>query len=592
MKLRGMRGSAAAVAAVVLAGLAHAGPVFVDSAADTGLVSIFAPASGYPGQFGHMEGGGAVADFNNDGWPDVFLPAGGTAPDRLFINQGPDTSGVVQFSEQAAAWGCDATHRAGGCAVADVNGDGYEDLFVVSMGDTSGPAAISDNRLYLNNGPDAFGNWAFTDVSATSGVQGLPVFLDGMGAAFGDYDLDGDLDLVVCHWSNFTGTVQLLENDGAGAFTNTTSLLPNAGFNVRAFQPRFADLNADRYPELIITGDFNTSVIYFNTGPGEAGHGFELRNEIAGIGDADCNAMGSALADFNNDLLLDWYITNIYLDFSDTCGNTLYLCQGFNETNTPVFVEDGQARGVREGGWGWGTAPIDLDHDGDLDIAATGGWSTWQPIPSRLYINDGAANFTNQAPQAGTDFVGYGRGYVTLDFDNDGDLDLLLIANSNTARLYENLTPEAATNRWLRVDVSTNNHPCLAPGGFGTRILVTANGTTQLRHIDGAESYLSVGQRTAHFGLGTDDTAELVEILWADGSTTTLSDVAAGQILHVSAPQPGDINADGTVNFDDIDAFVTGFLTGDLIADLDDNGVLNFDDIDAFIGAFLGTSCH
>ncbi len=579
------------IAVVVLAGQAAAGPSFVDVAPETGLLSIFDPADGYPGIHWHMAGGGAVADFNNDGWPDVFLPAGGSAPDRLFINQGPGEGGGVTFQEQAALWGCALAHRSGGCAVGDVNRDGYVDLLVVSMGNTPGPAAISSNVLYLNNGPDENGDWSFTDASASSGVTSVHDTLDGMGAAFGDYDLDGDLDLALCHWYDVPGSVRLLTNDGTGAFNETITLAPHADREINGFQPRFADLNGDRYPELIVTGDFDTSAVWFNGGPDESGAiTFDLRTDEAGLG-LDCNAMGSALADFNNDLLLDWYITNIFNDFGGTCGNTLYLCQGFNENNTPVFAEVGEQRGVREGGWGWGTVPLDLDHDGDLDLAATGGWFTWQPVPSRLYVNDGGANFTDQAAAADTDFVGNGRGYVSLDYDNDGDLDLLLIANESAARLYENRTPEAGTNHWLRVDVTTITNPCLAPGGFGTRVYVTAGGITQLRHIDGAESYLSVGQRTAHVGLADAAVVDRVEVHFADGTIAVRTGVASDQVLEIAAYHPADLNRDGGFSLDDVDPFVAAFLAADAAADLNADGVLNFDDIDALVAALSGNAC-
>ncbi|GJM18558.1 MAG: hypothetical protein DHS20C14_07710 [Phycisphaeraceae bacterium] len=586
-----MRSIGALTLAAALAQAAPAAPTFVDVAAQTGLVSTFDSITGYPGLHGHMVGGGAVADFNADGRPDVFLPAGGTAPDRLFINQGPGTSGQVTFAEQAGAWGCDATHRSGGVATADVNRDGYPDLFVVSMGDASAGAVPSANLLYINNGPDETGAFSFTERGASSGVTGIVPIVDGLGAAFGDYDLDGDLDLAVAHWSSFFGNFRLLANDGTGHFTDTTDLLEQPGSNIRGFQPRFADLNGDRYPELVVTGDFGTSVIWFNLGPDDAdGVSFELRQKEANLG-ADCNAMGSALADFNNDLLLDWYITNIYYDISDTCGNTLYLCQGLDEHNTPVFEDLARERGAQQGGWGWGTCPIDLDHDGDLDIAATGGWRFWDPIPSRLYINDGTAHFSDAAAAAGTDFVGFGRGYVPLDYDNDGDLDLLLIANENTARLYENRTPEAAANHWLRVDVTTTTNPCLAPGGFGTHLYLTAGGVTQTHHLDGAPSYLACGQQTAHFGLGAADTIDALEIRWADGSATTLTDVAPDQILHVTAYHPADFNADGSLDGADIAPYADAFLSGDPAADLDRDGALNVDDIEAFVAALAGDAC-
>ncbi len=179
---------AAAGGAMVLAGPALGQLNFIEAATDAGLAMTHAPFQDT--QWFVMTAGGAVGDFNNDGWQDLFVIHGGTEPDKLFINDGDGT-----FTDQAAAWGLTDQHRGVGAAVGDYNNDGWQDIYVTSLGITAS-ATTGAHRLYRNDAGTGFTEVAAAaDVNTTSTTQP-----DGYGAAFGDYDLDGDLDLVVAGW--------------------------------------------------------------------------------------------------------------------------------------------------------------------------------------------------------------------------------------------------------------------------------------------------------------------------------------------------------------------------------------------------------
>ena len=152
---------------------------------------IYSPGSPLDMDSKEMYHGGSVGDFNRDGWPDLFLLGGGMVADALFINDGDGT-----FTNEAIAWGVDFVHRGRGSTVGDYNNDGWPDLYVTSGGDLGGADRLGQHRLYENNG-----NGTFTERGVAAGVnESSSLYATATGAAFGDYDLDGDLDLFVCGW--------------------------------------------------------------------------------------------------------------------------------------------------------------------------------------------------------------------------------------------------------------------------------------------------------------------------------------------------------------------------------------------------------
>ncbi len=529
----------AMVGVAVTVGAAAGQVKLTDWTVQAGLTATHQPVeAGFPGLQEWMTGGLGVGDFNNDGWMDVFWISGGTTPDRLFINDGDGT-----FTDQSRAWGLGDLHCGNGVAVGDYNGDGNLDIYVTSFGDPGSGGTPGSHRLYRNNG-----NGTFTNVAEAAGVSYSSLTNPaGYGAAFGDYDLDGDLDLFVTSWWGNDEGNRLYRNNGDGTFDDVTvPALGDAIDNVWGFQPAFVDMNGDRYPELLIAADFETSRYFVNNGDGT------FTDQTGGSGTGlDENGMGQTVGDFDNDGRLDWYVTSIHSETPppDNPGNMLYMSQGDH-----LFLESSIAAGVNDGGWGWGTVAVDLDHDTWLDILEVNGrpakGSEWINERGKLFHNQGGAMFTEIACDAGFDHTGEGRGLVYLDADNDGDLDILVATNAGDLTYYLNETLNPGN--WLRLSLDTGPNPLLAPDGFGARVVVTVGGASYQRFVSGSPSYLATSELAVHFGLGAAGVVDELRVEWAKGPSTVLSNVGVNQHLTITAPPLGDVDGDGAVNVLDL----------------------------------------
>ncbi len=487
---------------LVYGGLAHGGTTgFTNVTTTAGLSSAVNDSQGTGG----FLSGGAVGDFNNDGWQDIYFPVGGGAPDMLFINNQDGT-----FTDMAADWGIDLAHRGTAATVGDFDDDGWLDLYVTSLGPTDAPPSGTAHLLYRNQSGSGF-----VDVAAEAGVNALtPPVEDGYGAAFGDYDLDGDLDLGVASWD---GSNRLFRNDGDGTFTDVTLA---AGLttldDVRGFAPRIVDMNGDRYPELLWVGDFGTTQYWINDGDGT------FTNFTTGSGTALAGTeMGHTVADFDHDGLFDWYVTTIN-------NNKLYMNQGNH-----IYVDQASTAGVVNSGWGWATVTLDFDHDGLPDIAATS-QSSGQYLFRNETSSPGDPAFTEMAATAGLSSGVSGRGLANFDYDNDGDQDLVFFPRNDPMQLFRNDLVGPATN-WLRVFLDTSEAESLPPAGVGAVIEIAHGGTTCLQRIDGGSNYLSQSEMSAHFGLGDTAIVDTLTVHWTDGTTTALNNVAANQTLTLHA---------------------------------------------------------
>jgi hypothetical protein len=509
-------GGGAAVAAVLVTALvcapsASAQVAFSDQTTTAGLDHTAVLESDMNGI--HMFNGGAVGDFNRDGWPDFFLlGGGGTTADALYINNGDGT-----FTDRAAEWGVAALHRGRGATVGDFNDDGWPDLYVTSSGDLNFGDRPGQHLLYRNDG-----DGSFTDIALAAGVnEASPTNSTGTSATFGDYDLDGDLDLFVCTWEGYNGN-RLFRNNGDETFTDVTGT-SGIDYLFWGFSPRFVDMNGDRHPELIIAADFVTSRYFVNDQDGTF-----TKSTTAGTG-LDDNGMGSAIADFNHDGLPDWYVTSIYRDGTSQNGNYLYVNQG-NDQYTALP----ESAGAKNGGWGWGVEAIDFDHDGWTDIVETNGWVEPEFVgeTSYLFRNNGDMSFTEVQSGSGFDHTGQGRSLMALDYDRDGDMDVLVTAFEGPVRLFRNDVSGPSTN-WIQVRLDTSGEPGLAPEGRGSRVIATTGGVSQYDWMDGGATYLGLSQRVSHFGLGSATTVDIT-VEWADGTDTVLFGVAANQSITVS----------------------------------------------------------
>lgn len=493
---------------------------FVDVTSGANVATSHRSPPGFDKEAGEMRGGAAVGDFNNDGHQDLFVIGGGLNPDSLFVNAGDGT-----FEDLAEAAGLAEPHVGSGATVGDFDSDGWLDIFVTSHGTPEKGAAPGGHRLYRNNG-----DLTFTDVAAEAGVQVTsPIEADGFGAAFGDYDLDGDLDLFVAGWMTNSAGNRLFRNNGDATFTDVTTHAGIEDDGIRGFSPCFVDTDGDRHPELLLVADFGTSRYFKNLGDGS----FVDYTDEAGVG-LEWSGMGTAIGDFNRDGKVDWYATAIFDDEGAARGdgNKLYLNQGDHR-----FVEVAAASGVDDGGWGWGTAAVDLDLDGKLDLVEVNGWDrpAYENEMAKVWIQQPDMTFVEIAGAAGLHHDLMGLGLAHLDIDADGDQDIAITSGNDEFRLYETRI-EGRQPNWLRVVLDTSANPALAPNGFGSVVRVDAAGSSQYAHIVGCSSYLSSSEFVAHFGLGEAEVVDRIQVNWPDGSTTALGPLVANQTVVVRAP--------------------------------------------------------
>ena len=496
---------------------------FSDQTVAAGVDHVNPPAADHP--HGPHLSPVTVGDFNNDGWPDLFVPSLGVDPARLFINQKNGT-----FSEEAAAWGVADLYRGMAAAVADVDGDGWQDIYVTSSGDMTGSPNGTQHKLYKNNG-----NGTFSEVAAMAGVQALSATAaDGYGSCFGDYDLDGDLDLITTGWMDGSNASRLFRNNGDGTFTHATD---DAGIGpfltgVKSFGARFVDINGDRYPEIFIVADMGTTKYLINNGDGTFSDG------SAGFSEMVQNGMGHTIADFNNDGHADYYATSIYHNTPPAWpnGNRLYLG---NSDHTWNHLPE--SSGVWDTGWAWGCDAIDFDHDGWQDIVATNGWPSdpeWGGEQAYALRNNQDDTFTEVAASIGLIHNLEGRALVLLDYDRDGDMDIAIAALEQDFKLFRNDIVVGPTTGWLEVELNTNNVNVLAPHGIGAKITVTAGGLTQTRWMGVQNTYLGNSEMLAHYGLADATVVDEVRVDWPNGFSTVLENVAINQRLTIAAENP------------------------------------------------------
>ncbi|MBO1320769.1 CRTAC1 family protein [Acanthopleuribacter pedis] len=447
-----------------------------------------------------MAGGAAVADIEGDGDLDLMVVGGSRGDNALFVNQGDGT-----FVNRAAEAGLVFADRFDNAPTfADVNGDGFPDLFLGSI-KGSGP------KLLMNNG-----DGSFRDATAASG---LIVSADVYGATFGDPDRDGDLDLMLAYWAEHHQDYYW-RNDGTGRFTPADEAvgISAALADTNAFTPSFSDINNDGWPDLLVVADFRTTTYFINRGGG-----FFVEGDRTPI--TDGNGMGSAVGDIDNDGDLDWFVSSVGVvegnPNQDPTGNRMYRNKGDG-----TFEDATEACGVREGHWGWGSTFGDFDNDGDLDLFHVNGFlgsfsAGYDQDASKLFINDGSGVFSEQAVALGIDDRLQGRGVVAWDYDRDGDLDLLVTNNAGPLRLFRN--NGGNQNNYLRLKPRVDGMEAL-----GARITIEYGGQQAVREISNGGNYVSQNPAIAHFGLGKRETVDRVTVRWPDGVVTTHGPFNAG----------------------------------------------------------------
>ena len=484
----------------------------------------------YEGMFG---GGACVIDFNNDGFDDFFL-CGGMNEDALYLN---NKNGTFKNVFKQSGLTSSSRYVTQGAASADVNRDGWVDLFITTITYKDSTRAIprAENLLFLNNG-----NSTFTDVTKKYGLTELMSF--STGASFGDFNADGFPDLYIGNYfleyegklnlindativnSNQAAKGYLLENVKGEYFSNVYDDygLKHKGFGFGAV---FTDYDNDHDVDLQVNHDFGyknkPSVFLRNEYPDES---FEDISKNTNL-DLKINAMGTAVGDYNNDGLLDYYVTNIRF-------NHLMVNQGHEKP----FVDKAKELGMGFVSISWGANFADFDHDTDLDLFVANGDLNPNDVPmADFYFENNDGHFTDEARKVGLNDYGLGRGSAVFDMDNDGDLDILVVNQkpvltspvTSVTRLYRN---DSVVGNWVKVmlkGVDAESH------GLGSRVEVVIGGKKMIREIDGGSSHLSQNSIVAHFGLGTATVIDSVIVQWIGGNKQVLLNQKVNSVLTI-----------------------------------------------------------
>jgi len=494
--------------------------------------------------------GVAIFDYDNDGWPDIFVvngttlegfPKGKEPTNHLYRNNhdGTFTDVTVKAGLAANGWGQ-------GVCVGDYDNDGWEDLYVTYYG---------HNRLYHNQ------NGVFTEVAQKAGVAGTGKAW-GSGCAFVDYDRDGKLDLIVANYVDFDVTTApapgdrpsclwkgvpvmcgprglpaakniLYHNRADGTFEDVTAKAHiDKADGFYALSVSTLDYDDDGWPDIYVACDSTPSILYHNNHDGTftdvavtAGAAFnEDGREQAG--------MGSTIGDYNGDGRLDIFKTN----FSDDT-STLYRNNG---DGTFEDVTSAAGLGLYTKYLGWGTMFFDFDNDGWPDLILVNGHvypevdkqhlgSSYQE-PRILYRNNGNGTFADISENAGPGIttLASSRGLAVGDLWNDGKLSAVVSNMNAPPSLLVNQM--RSPNHWIAFHTigTTSNRDAI-----GARIMVKAGGRLLVNEVRSGSSYISTSDMRVHFGLGAASKLESVQIRWPNGATEQFANLKIDQINDV-----------------------------------------------------------
>ncbi len=472
-------------------------------------------------------GGCAFLDFNNDGFLDIYLTNGTllngktNGGNRLYKNNGDGT-----FADISETSGSDSKSWSMGVAVADYDFDGDLDIYVTNYG---------ENQLYRNNGDETF-----TEVAKEAGIN---VGGWSTGAAFGDYDNDGDLDLYVANYVNFVpektpkpGETKFgkwkgldvivgpqglegesdffFENNGDGTFiekTKEANLQSSEKFY--GFSVIWQDLNGDGWLDLYIANDSTPNLIYFN----QKDRTFQESGIISGVAynedGKEQAGMGAAIGDFNSDTKPDIFVTN----FSDDT-NTLYQNDGkgfFSDVTFQAGLGESSLKFLS-----WGTEFADFDNDGDDDIFISNGhiypkaekfnFNTKFFQENQVYENLGNSTFKDVSNLVGLNEKKSSRGASFGDFNNDGNIDVLVLNLNDLPSLYQNENQNG--NNFISVQLVGEGKNTFAVGSL---VEIYANGVYSQKCIKSGSSFLSQSDYRLHFGVGKNTKIDKIVVNWA-----------------------------------------------------------------------------
>lgn len=527
---------------------------FKDVTKEAGINHVFKV---YEGMFG---GGACVIDYNNDGFEDVYI-TGGMNDDVFYKNNGNGT-----FSNHFETSGMTITKNyvTQGVAGADVNRDGFVDLFITTITSRNKKQQIPReiNLLFLNNG-----NGTFRDATKEYGLDQMYSF--STAGSFGDINADGWPDLYVGNYFNqYEGKLSLINDAtvvGANQIAKGYLLLNEGGKKFRdvysaygldyrgfGFGGIFTDFDNDGDQDLYVNHDFGykrtPNMLLENQYPKKK---FTDVAKETGM-DLRINSMGTAVGDYNNDGLMDYYMTNIKF-------NAFMVNQGAGKP----FVNKATELGMGFFAISWGANFADFDHDGDVDLFVANGDLNPDCHPmADFYFENSNGKFQDKAAAYGLADYSIGRGSVAFDYDNDGDLDLLVVNQEpvypdypvqSITRLYKN---DSAKGNWIKIalkGVQAEMH------GIGSKIEVDAGGKKMIREIDGGgSSHISQNSVIAHFGLGDASKIDKITVYWTGGNIQRLNNVTANQLITIT--EVSKANSDHLIVYALVAIVMAGFV--------------------------------
>lgn len=526
-------------------------------------------------------GGIAVGDFNNNGLPDLYF-TGNQVGNKLYLNRGD-----FKFEDVSAEAGVEALDKwCTGVTVADINGDGWLDIYVCAAMFSDLPKRA--NMLYINQGLNENGIPTFVEEAEKYGIAETG---NSMGATFFDYDGDGFLDLYVLNneqisafHSNYRKKItdgsainndRLYKNNGDGTFSDFTV---SAGITIEGFGLGLAvgDLNQDGWPDIYISNDYLTNdILYINNGDGTFSNRIKEK-----IRHQSLFSMGSDISDFNNDGFLDLITLDMLGETNyrkkTTIGKNSYqsyisneqwgfeyqyvrnMLQMGNGGEVP-FSEIGLLAGVYQTDWSWSPLFMDVDNDGHRDLLITNGFPRditdkdfanfradvgsvatnaqlldsvpIVKIPNYAFRNSGNLKFDDSGSVWGLNRASFSNGAVFVDLDGDGDLDYVVNNINDAAFVFENtLNNQKEPPNYFRIKLKGSANNSL---GLGAKVVIRHGDGFQYHEHHLTRGYMSAVEGIIHFGLGDHQEIQMLEVLWPDGKYQQIENLSANQVFDL-----------------------------------------------------------